>query len=95
MRHRHLIAGALAIAALAAASCRKLDAPITAPEEPRTVTLQAVPAEMGELLAVTSAPEWPHAAQLWFVKPDKTISMVAVDMKSLRLSSTVVLIPRQ
>ena len=94
MRTRLLILGALTAVIFGAAACRKIEPP-PAPSGPRTVTLNAVPAEMGDLFAVTSAPAWPTAAQLWFVKPDKTIGMVAVEMKDLKLSTTVVLIPRR
>ena len=80
--------------ALTAPSCRRLDSPAH-PAPPRTVTLDALPSDMGELFAVTTAPEWPEVAQLWFLKPDKTIAMIGVDMKSLRLSGTTVVIPRR
>lgn len=94
MRIPKVIVGALVILAAGAAGCQKLDTP--PPQgEPRTVTLPAIPEEMGELVAVTTAPNWPSNAELWFVKPDKTISMVAVDLKTLRLINTTVLIPRR
>lgn len=88
-----ILIAAVAALGLAAVSCHKLE-PQANPEQ-RTVTLDAIPQDMGELFAVTSAPNWPTSAQLWFQKPDKTITMVAVDMKGLRLSGTVVNIPRR
>ena len=93
MKRSVVIVGVLAALALTASSCRKLNA--TAPSAPKTVTLDAVPSDMGELFAVTTAPEWPGVAQLWFLKPDKTIAMIGVDMKSLRLSGTTVVVPRR
>jgi hypothetical protein len=94
MRRPFVIVGLLAALALSAPGCQKLDAPPPA-SAPRTVTLDAVPSDMGELFAVTTAPEWPRSAQLWFLKPDRTITMVAVDMKTLRMSGTTVVIPRR
>ena len=83
----------LGLLLLAVPGCRKLDAP-PPPESPRTITLDAIPSDMGELFAVTTAPEWPESAQLWFLRPDKTITMVAVHLKTPRVSRTTVVIPR-
>ena len=94
MRTRWLAVGVAALATFASVSCRKLEQPHAAPTGPSSVTLAAVPAELGELVAVTSAPGWPDSAELWFVKPDKSIAMIAVDMRNVRLSPTVVQIPR-
>jgi hypothetical protein len=94
MRVRHFIWGFLAAAALASSGCQKLDTPPPA-EPPKTVTLDAIPPDMGELVAVTTAAAWPSNAQLWFVKPDKTIAMVGVNMRTLRVSNTSVVIPRR
>lgn len=95
MRKDVLFVSVAVAVAVGVASCQKLEEPSLSADGPRTVTLKAVNPELGELIAVTSAPDWPTAAQLWFVKPDKTISMVAVDMKANKLSSTTILIPRQ
>lgn len=92
MRRSRIIVGLLAALALSATGCQKLESPGAAP---KTVTLDAIPADMGDLFAVTTAPEWPASAQLWFLKPDKTIAMIGVDMKSLRLSGTTVVVPRR
>ena len=94
MKPRHVVWVLFAALALASAGCRKLDAPPPA-QLPKTVTLDAIPADTGELFAVTTAAQWPSTAQLWFVKPDKTIAMVGVDMKTLRVINTSVLIPRR
>jgi hypothetical protein len=92
MRRSRIIVGLSAALALAALGCQKLEPP---PAAPRTVTLDAVPADMGDLFAVTTAPEWPTTAQLWFQRPDHTITMVGVDMKTLKVSPTTVVIPRR
>ena len=94
MHLRHFVWGFFAALALASSGCQKLDAPPPA-ETPKTVTLDAIPADMGELFAVTTAPQWPANAQLWFVKPDKSIAMIGVNMRTLRVSNTSVLIPRR
>jgi hypothetical protein len=95
MRPSHVLVSLLAVVAVSAAGCRKLDTP-TAPAEPaKTVMLDAIPLDMGELFAVTTAPQWPSNAQLWFVKPDKSIAMIGVNMRTLRVSNTSVVIPRR
>lgn len=93
MRRSRIIVGLLAALALSAPGCEKLKSPTAA--SPNTVTLDAIPADMGDLFAVTTAPEWPASAQLWFQRPDHTITMVGVDMKTLKVSPTTVLIPRR
>jgi len=92
MRKSRIIVGLLAALALSAPGCQKLEAPAAAP---KSVTLDAIPADMGELFAVTTAPEWPTVAQLWFQRSDHTITMVGVDMKTLKISPTTVVIPRR
>ena len=93
MHLRHLTLGLLAAFVLTATGCRKLDEP--APPGTPSITLDAIPADMGELVAVTTAPQWPSNAQLWFVKPDKSIAMIGVNMRTLRMSGTSVIIPRR
>ncbi len=85
----------LGLIAIVASGCQRLDAPIAPPGSPKTVTLDAIPADLGELVAVTTAPQWPSNAQLWFVKPDKSIAMIGVNMRTLRMSGTSVVIPRR
>jgi len=92
MRPSILVLGCLV---LAASGCQRLDAPAGPPGTQKTVTLDAIPADLGELVAVTTAPQWPANAQLWFVKPDKSIAMIGVNMRTLRVSGTSVVIPRR
>jgi hypothetical protein len=92
MRPSILVLGLLVFAASA---CQRLDAPGAPPGTPKTVTIDAIPSDMGELVAVTTAPQWPSNAQLWFVKPDKSIAMIGVNMRTLRVSGTSVVIPRR
>ena len=94
MRPSHVILSLLAVVAVSGTGCRKLDTP-SAPAEPKTVLIDAFPLDMGERFAVTTAPQWPSNAQLWFVKPDKSIAMVGVNMRTLRVSGTSVVIPRR
>jgi hypothetical protein len=92
MRPRTVAPGMLAAIVLMVSGCRKLDAP---PPPSKTITLDAIPSDMGELFAVTTSPQWPANAQLWFVKPDKTIAMIGINMKTLRVGGTTVVIPRR
>jgi hypothetical protein len=95
MRAPHVTLGLVAALVLTASACRKLDAP-SPPQGPlKTVMVEAIPADMGDLIAVTTAPQWPSNAQLWFVKPDKSIAMVGVNMRTLHVSGTSVIIPRR
>ena len=93
MRPSILVLGFLVFAA---SGCQRLDAPGAAPPgAPKTVTLDAIPSDLGELVAVTTAPQWPSNAQLWFVREDKSIAMIGVNMRTLRMSGTSVVIPRR
>ena len=92
MRTSILVLGSLV---LAASGCQRLDAPAGPPGTQKTVTLDAIPAYLWALVAVTTAPQWPANAQLWFVRPDKSIAMIGVNMRTLRVSGTSVVIPRR
>ena len=57
-------------------------------------SLDAIPAEFGNLVGVTSdgRPGW---AELWFEKPDRTIVVVAINFYGGGLWSHYVLVPRR
>ncbi len=57
--------------------------------------VDAIPAEFGNLVAVTPDKDRPNQAELWFQKPDKTIVVVRVDFIYGGLAKTYVLIPRR
>ena len=58
-------------------------------------SLDAIPAEYGNLVGVTSTSVRPDVAQLWFEKPDKTIVVVSVNFVKGGLWSNYLLIPRR
>lgn len=96
MKSRAIVVVLVVASLVVAAGCRKLDTgtPGTIATE-RAVSDSEIPLEMGNLVAVTTSEQWPGLAQLWFERPDKTITMIAVDMKNLRMSDVVVKIPRR
>lgn len=57
--------------------------------------LDAIPAEYGNLVGVTSNSSKPDWAQLWFEKPDKEIIVVWVNFVEGGLRSEAVVIPRK
>jgi len=54
----------------------------------------SIPAEYGELVAVTSSAAYPGWAQLWFKRADTSIATVFVDFQSGRVRDKVLVIPR-
>jgi len=58
-------------------------------------SLDAIPADYGNLVGVTSSSSRPNWAQLWFEKPDKTIVVVYVDFVEGGLHSKYIVIPRR
>jgi hypothetical protein len=84
--------------ALGAASCQKLGT-----DQARAGGLafqqsgfsDAIPAEFGKLVAVTSNDARPDIAQLWFEKPDGTTVMVAVNYIDGKLAAKALTIPRR
>ena len=55
----------------------------------------AIPAEYGNLVAVTTDAEYTGWAQLWFEKPDKSIVVVFVNHIRGELGQEVMSIPRK
>lgn len=75
MRRVLFPAALLLLVLLIAASCQR-----TTPESPEEVfpTMATIPAEFGELEAVTTTETYPRWAQLWFQDSVGTIRMVRV-----------------
>jgi hypothetical protein len=68
---------------LGAIACQKLETswyarPVGTPLPPKV--LKAIPLDYGELVAVIPYAEDAHWAVLWFQKPNKTITVVYVNM---------------
>ncbi|MBD3403325.1 hypothetical protein GF420_10555 [candidate division GN15 bacterium] len=72
---RLFVVAALALLIVPLASCER-----TTPEptEETFPTMAAIPAEFGELEAVTTTETYPRWAQLWFVDTVGTVRMVRV-----------------
>jgi hypothetical protein len=56
--------------------------------------LKEIPAEFGDLKAVTSHASYEGWAQLWFVDDQKTIRMVRVQFHENRIYEKILVIPR-
>ena len=54
----------------------------------------AIPLDYGELLAVTPT-RAPHQAALWFERPDKTITVVRVNISVGGVAGDALIIPRR
>ncbi len=80
-------------------SCQKLPESNRAVAGPLKVeslpSLDAIPLEYGNLVAVTSSSDNPGRAQLWFEKQDKTIVVVRVDYVRGVPYPTALIIPRK
>lgn len=76
-------------------SCRRIS---SAPRQLLTTesikSIDAIPAEYGNLVSVTS--RTPASALLWFEKPDKTIVIVGLELvgDNVSLADRVVVVPR-
>ena len=57
--------------------------------------LEAIPAEYGDLIGVTSRSDDPSWTQVWFMKPDKSVVVVFVNADRGRILDRVVTIPRR
>ena len=79
-------------------SCQKLEQapPSTASLKfEKMKSLDAIPGELGKLVGVTMNSDYPNWAQLWFEKPDKTISVVKVQWRIGYIDENVLTIPRR
>ena len=85
------------VVCLVAGSCKKLGTP--KPTGPLTYeTLKfadAIPSEYGSLVAVTPNPQNPAWFNLWFQKPDGSITAVFVNPADGRLGDKAFFIPRR
>ena len=95
MRKTIFLVSLLVFLALACEACKKLQPDIQGdgPIE-RIKVLPAIPAEHGELIAVTQHPTSPYWSALWFRKPDNTIAVVWVNISQGKVKPSVT-IPRQ
>lgn len=87
MSGRVRLAGSLVllVVALLAASCAKISAPTAAPggiPGETLVSRSTVPAGWGSLVSVSSVPEYPELAQLWFQATDGTVRYAVVSLRT-------------
>ncbi|MCP4571706.1 MAG: hypothetical protein GY838_05085 [bacterium] len=99
MRKALLTAFLVLFMGLLATSCADIDAEEDAATGPlvrdTTVTLtDAIPAEFGDLVAVTTTEIYPDFAQLWFQKEDKSIVTVFLNYKRGTIEKHPLVIPR-
>jgi len=57
--------------------------------------LDAIPAEYGDLISVTSMADHPTWVQAWFVKPDKSIVVVMINGNTGKMLDHRLTIPRR
>lgn len=55
----------------------------------------AIPAEFGDLIGVTSNGDHPAWAQAWFMKPDKSIVIVWINARTGYMLEDALVIPRK
>jgi hypothetical protein len=88
----------LALSAAALLACEPLTTPAArrGPLEIEVLdeTAESVPLEYGELVAVTPVAGYDFVQALWFVRPDKSIVSVRVDVSLGRITQ-VMTIPRR
>jgi hypothetical protein len=94
MRLRIVVLFCMVALCLASISCQKLAQPGEFKFE-KVPFLNAIPAEYGTLMAVTPNVGDPNWAHLWFEKPDKTITVVNVDVARGDIYQRVLVIPRR
>ena len=95
---KRTIAFCVGLLAFGAESCQKLDsneARVGALKFEPTGLQDAIPAEFGKLVAVTTNDARPNIAQLWFEKADGTTSMVAVNYIDGKIAPNALTIPRR
>lgn len=83
------------VLAASALSCRKLERSEGTLKLERLTGADAIPAEFGQLVGVTSNSARPDIAQLWFQSADGAVVVVYVDYKSGRILDDVLRIPRR
>jgi hypothetical protein len=55
----------------------------------------ALPAEFGDLIGVTSNADYPAWAQAWFMKPDKSIVIVWINARTGNILEEALVLPRK
>ncbi|MEK7315779.1 MAG: hypothetical protein AAB011_06330 [Candidatus Eisenbacteria bacterium] len=61
----------------------------------KLATRDALPAELGDLVGVTSSADHPNWAQAWFMRPDKSIAVVWINSRTGYMLEDMLIIPRR
>lgn len=101
MRRSVVLAVGLALC-LSAGACQRLEAvgpkdkgqPGEFPRQ-KLASRDALPAELGDLVSVTSSADHPNWAQAWFMRPDKSIAVVWINARTGYILDDVMIIPRR
>ena len=102
MTRRHVILFCIAFVLVALSACQRLqDArPLQSaglgdlPTEPMKF-LDAVPAEFGDLISVTSRSDYPAWAQAWFMRSDRSIVVLWINSQTGKMIDRALIIPRR
>jgi hypothetical protein len=99
MRERTLVLLSVLALILGATSCQPLPTKPTLARGPLQLEdiqyTDAIPLDYGTLVGVTSLPDYPYTAGLWFEKADKTIVFVKVNVSLGKIEKTALLLPRR
>ena len=101
MRRYVILAVGLALA-LAVSACTRLEGaspkdggrPGEFPKQ-RLAMRDALPADLGDLVGVTSDSGHPNWAQAWFMRPDKSIAVVWINSRTGYMLEDMLIIPRR
>ena len=94
MRNRYLLIPLAVLLLVWSGACEKLSEPAVEDLSTFTATLESIPAEYGDLEAVTAMPEYPGWFQLWFEDPAGTIRYVRVHPGDNLIHTDIVVMPR-
>jgi len=99
MRNTVKLALLITLTCLLTTSCADInaEAPVVAGPLVRDTSANltdAIPAEYGDLIAVTTTDAYPNFAQLWFQKEDKSIVTVFLNFKRGAMEEDPLVIPR-
>jgi hypothetical protein len=80
---------------LGSLSCQKLSRSTGPLKVEEIKTLDAIPMEYGNLVAVTTDSSHPNCAQLWFEKSDKTVVVATLNWSQRAVWEGAMVIPRR
>jgi hypothetical protein len=86
-KQTYMVLAYSAFVGVASAGCQRL-------EEPAWAQIEAIPAEYGQLVAITQHQD-PYLAVLWFEQPDKTLVAVKVNIARGQIAAQSIKFPRK